>query len=194
MRPLLGILVALAALSAPGVSQAAPPSLLLDQQQPVIDSSQALAIGGDSEQMLAQVVTAGLSGRLTEIWLPIGCASGRLVLEIQGVDPAGLPNGIVLKRRSFVASRLPEVLPPVFQQFRLGRSLSIAAGDRFAIAVSNPTGSCGLSPGPVGSSYAGGEAFFDARPNTPGIWLPLVLSGETDPRDLAFQTYMIVRP
>jgi len=187
----LATVVAFLVVSWPGLT--AQPTLVLDQQQPTIDSGVALAIGGESEQKLAQIVTAGVAGRLAEVWLPVGCASGTLVLEIQGVTPGGEPDGVVLKKRTFQASHLPAVLPPVLQQFRLGPSLRLAAGDRFAIVVSNPTGSCGLSPGPPGDSYGGGEAFFDARPNPPG-WELLILSGEVTTRDLAFQTFMVVHP
>ena len=65
----------------------AQPMLFLDQEQPIVDSGVALAIGGNSEQKLAQVVTVGVAGHLAEAWLPVGCASGRLLLEIQGVTP-----------------------------------------------------------------------------------------------------------
>lgn len=167
-------------------------TLVVDQRQPVIDSNQSLAIGGPSEEKLAQVITAGASGRLAEIWLPVGCASGQLDLEIQGVDGSGLPDGNVLHRMPVPAATLPSVLPAVFQQFRLARRLHFDAGDRFAVVLINETGSCGISPGPAGDSYAGGKAYFDARPNQPG-WIELFLSGETDPRDLSFQTVVLIR-
>src|SRR5262249_13510060 len=72
----------------------------IDQQQPIIDSTAGgLAIGGSSEQKLAQVVTAGVSGFLTGIRLPVSCGTGQLIVEIQGVDQ-DIPNGIVLTSES----------------------------------------------------------------------------------------------
>jgi hypothetical protein len=49
---------------------------VIDQQQPAIDISVGgLAIGGNSQQKLAQVVTCGFSGLLTEVRFPIACES-----------------------------------------------------------------------------------------------------------------------
>src|SRR5262245_16933558 len=82
----------------------------IDQRQLIIDSSPStgsLAIGGSSEQKLAQVVTAGVSGFLTAVRLPVLCgATGTLNVEIQAVDE-DKPNGVVLTSESVSASSLP---------------------------------------------------------------------------------------
>ena len=48
-------------------------ALIIDQENLVIDDTTGnFAIGGLSEQKLAQVVTAGISGNLAEVRFPIG--------------------------------------------------------------------------------------------------------------------------
>ena len=163
---------------------------VLDQIQPVVDSSVGgLAIGGTSDQRLAQTVTAGVDGRLVGVMLPIACASGRLIVEIRDVV-GGEPGPNVLSRRGFRAERIPD-LGATFQFFRArGGGLRLMAGDQFAIVLDNPTGGCGIFRGPVGDSYSAGEGFFEALPNPPG-WVPF---SETDTRlDLPFMTVVVVR-
>ena len=78
---LVSLLVLALDLALPGPASAAP---ILDQEQPTIDTSPGFVfgIGGASEQKLAQVVTAGLTGNLTEVDLSLGC-----------VDAAGTSGG-----------------------------------------------------------------------------------------------------
>ena len=153
--------------------------------QPLTTTTGALAIGGGSgsEQMLAQTVTAALDGEMNALFLPVACASGRLVIEIRDVV-GGLPGSTVLLRRRVPAASLPAV-GLRFRRIALGHRLPVAAGDRFAVVLSNPTGSCGIAQGPVGDSYAGGGGFFDARPNPPG-WIPL-----SPDLDLAFMEIVL---
>lgn len=158
---------------------------VLDQEQTAVDPSQNLAIGGPSEQLLAQVVTPGITGRLREIHMPIACSSGDLFVEIQGIDPAtGEPDGTVLHSRRIMGRTLPPPLPvvPDFRSLPLGGGLDVTAGVPYAIVLSSD-GECASQQGPMGDSYPGGEAFFDSRPNPPGVWVPLG-------RDLPFQTYV----
>ena len=154
-----------------------------------------MAIDNDpgSEQILAQTVTAGVTGTLYAIQLPIGCASGRLIVEIRGVDPTtGEPTAAVIRSKRIQASRLPTSPSTTFEEIRLPGGMRFSAGDRFAIVLRNETGSCGLLMGQAGiGGYAGGEAFFDARPNPPG-WVPFEDFG-SDPADLPFVTIMRVR-
>ena len=147
---------------------------LIDQQQPVIDTSVwGSAIGGVSQQKLAQVVTAGISGVLTEVRFPVACASGNLVIEVQGVR-GGIPNGVVLTSQTIPGSSLPSFFPdPGVVSFRslvFSTPVYFSAGSQFAIVLSSP-GSCGVFRGPIGDSYPGGNAFFDSRPNPVGIWV-----------------------
>jgi len=185
-------LVVLAMLTSTWAAHAAPGSILLDQQHPA-EPIPLLTLVIGSGQRIAQTVTVGLSGRLTEVWLPVGCADGKLEVEIRDVTPGGEPGDRVFKRRKIPAGLLPETVTPTFQQFRFGRSMRFAAGDQFAIVLSNLTGTCGLSPGPVLVDYVDGEGFFEDLPtNGPG-WLPLGDFPATAP-DLPFQSYMLVRP
>lgn len=154
---------------------------VLDQEQPTIDTSAGFvfAIGGGSEQKLAQVVTPGLTGNLTEVDLSLAC-TGNLTIQIQGVS-GGQPNGVVLG--TFVTPA-PLPFPTTFRSYVLPSPVAVTAGVQYAIVLSS-AGSCGIWPGPVGDPYPGGNAFFDSRPNTPGIWVPL--GGRAD---LPFRTFV----
>ncbi len=78
--------------------------------------------------------------------------------------------------------------PPDFIFIRTFPQIAVAVGDRLAMVVSSP-GTCGVLQGPLGDSYAGGSAFFDALPNTPGVWV--AFSDFPSARDdLAFQTWV----
>jgi len=171
------------------LAHAQSPSIFVDQLQPVIDDTVGpMAIGGASEQKLAQTVTVARAGRLRGIFLPISCDSGRLIIEIRNVDLSGAPGGVVLGRHAFGSEDITPV-GPVFRFFRFGNDpdLSLVAGARFAIVLRNPTGSCGISRGPLGDAYTGGAGFFDARPNPSG-WIPF---SETETRlDLPFMAVM----
>jgi hypothetical protein len=148
-----------------------------------------LFIGGESDQKLAQTVTVGQDGRLVGLFLPIGCASGRLVIELRNVV-GGQPGEEVFARRRFRAENVPSV-GPVFHLFELHGALLFAEGDRFAIVLDNPKGFCSVHRGPVGDSYAGGEGFFDARPNPSG-WVPFS-EFQAAREDLPFMTEMKLR-
>ena len=154
---------------------------VIDQKQPVTDPG-GMYIGGASEQKLAQVVTAGVPGLLLAVRMPIGRGSGSLVIEVQGVA-AGKPDGTVLTAETFGAANYPGEESDRFRRFAFSAPVSFTAGSTFAIVLSAPGGSCGILRGPTGNPYPGGSGFFDARPNTPGVWVPL----STRP-DLPFMT------
>jgi len=160
-----------------GMPALAPAAAVVDQQQPVIDASVgALAIGGASDQKLAQTVTVGLGGALTEVRLPITCDGGsHLILEIQGTA-AGLPDGTVLRSQTYDGAGLPPFPPdpPSLRSFGLAVPLPVTAGQQLAIVLSSPApGTCGIFQGPVGDPYPAGDGTFDALPNVPREWLPL---------------------
>ena len=171
--------VLLALLAAPAGLRAAP---VVDQQQAVIDTSVGgLVIGGGSRQKLAQVVTAGLSGLLVEVRLPVACASGNLIVEIQGVAD-GTPNGVVLTSQSFAGP----FSGATFTSIAFSTPVFFNAGDRFAFVLTS-AGACGIFQGPVGDSCPGGNAFFDSRPNAPGVWV-CICDFAGSRFDLPFQT------
>jgi hypothetical protein len=168
--------------------QYAHPSPLVDQQQPVIDPTVGgLAIGGSSQQKLAQVVTAGVSGSLTEVRFPVACdPAANLIVEIQGVT-GNKPNGDVLTSQTIPGSNLPVFFPspPSFRSMVFSTPVDFSAGSQFAIVL-RAAGSCGVFRGPVGDSYPGGNAFFDSLPNPPG-WV-CICEFQGDRFDLPFQT------
>jgi hypothetical protein len=170
---------------------------LVDQQQPIIDQA-AGALGifqtpttGGSGQTLVQTVTAGTTGSLDSVWLPVQCASGDLVVQIQGLDGSGEPNGVVYASQIVSSMSFPQfgVNPPSFRQIAFSSPASFNSGDQFAIVINSP-GSCDIFKGPLGDPYAGGEGFFDSRP--PSLLQPLFNDGGRD--DLPFQTVVTPGP
>lgn len=160
---------------------------VVDQQQPVIDSSVGgLAIGGNSEQKLAQIVTAGVTGDLIEVRFPVACSSGELTVEVQGVN-GDLPNGSVIASRTVQTADLPSFYPspPVLRSIAFLQPVTVTAGTRYALVLTS-SGACGIFQGPTGNPYSGGNAYYDSRPNAAGVWI--LMSGNR--LDLPFQTVM----
>ena len=82
-----------------------PPGSATDQEQPLVDLAVGgLAIGGASAQKLAQVCTVGATGWLTEVWFPLGCDAGDLIVEVHGVN-GNVPDGTILASRSSIDQR-----------------------------------------------------------------------------------------
>jgi hypothetical protein len=151
----------------------------VDQEQPVIDTRVGgLAIGGSSEQILAQVVTPGTSGMLTEVRLPIGCDSlATLRVEIRGLIE-GKPDGSLLAAETF-AGNSPPFFPRsgvvTLRSFIFSAPAAVEAGTPIAIVLSAtgvaPLIGCGVFQGPIGDSYPGGNLYYDARPNPAMVWV-----------------------
>ncbi len=169
--------------------QAAPP--VPDQEAPAADPIPfTFALGGGSGQVLFQSLTVGLNGRLAELRLPIGCASGEVILEIFNANPSGLPvaGERPRLRRRFAADMFPEVVSGDFQSLPLGGRVGVTPGERIVIVLSNPTGSCGIAAGVAGNGYLGGTGHAD---DTTDIFPPVPLNlSPTNPDDLPFQTLM----
>ena len=162
----------------------------VDQQQTVVNTDVAWSIGSDSQQELAQVVAAGLTGILTEVQFPVGGTPGSdLIVEIQGVSE-GKPDGVVLTSATIDDLPYPLPYPPTFTSLVLNW-VYFSAGDQYAIVLYSE-GFCGVYPGPVGDPYPYGDAFFDARPNDPGEWLSVSIG--TGIYDLPFKTLVITTP
>jgi hypothetical protein len=163
-------------------------SWVLDQEAPaeMPPAPFTFAVGGPTEQVLFQTVTAGLDGRLRAVEVPIGCDSGTVILEIRDVDALGQPGPTVLATHAFAASDFPAFVDDTFQRLRLrGMPLRFAAGDTFTIALSNPTGSCGIWPGPEGDAYSGGTGWADGND---GPLVPLGLGSGRE--DMPFRTFV----
>ena len=158
----------------------------VDQEQAIDHSAGGTeAIGGASQQKLAQVVTVRESGDLVGVRLPIACTYGMLTLEIRDLAN-GVPGANVLASASINATTLASFAPTLgaYPLLRLESPPSFGAGDQLAIALQTPY-SCSMEEGPTGDPYPGGDAFYEALPNAPG-WTPL-----GNPRyDLPFQTIM----
>ncbi|MCC5907319.1 MAG: hypothetical protein JJU13_13995 [Balneolaceae bacterium] len=159
--------------------------IILEPIQPVFDAdSPTQAIGGSSEQMLAQTFTVERDGNLAGVYLPIGCSDGTLEIEIRNVED-DIPGSTLLAENSFVADDIRSGVG-VFERLRFPE-VSVTAGQQLSFVLKNETGSCGMSRAPTGDSYTGGEAYFDARPNEPG-WRPLTIG--TGIHDLVFLMVM----
>ncbi len=177
----LSVLAALAAFPA----YAAAP--VLDQQNPGDPAAAfTFAIGGPSAQTVAQTVTVGLDGRLTEFRVPVGCDSGRLIAEIRDVDASsGQPGATVIATRSYRSGHFAEIVSTDLTSISFGGRVRVMAGDQLALVLSNPTGSCGILPGAPGNPYPAGTGWAMDDVNT--NWVPLSLSG-TD--DVGFESYV----
>jgi hypothetical protein len=167
------------ALALVGSAAAAP---TLDQQQPRVNTTNVLL--AVSQQRLAQVVTSGVAGLLTEIRVPLECQpTASLVLEIN--DAQYTPGTTNLARSVFPGARFPIVFggPPDFRPLPLEAPPFIPARTSFAFILS-ASGDCSLAPGPTDdpSPYPRGDAFYD-NPSTAGTWSTLY-------GDLAFQTFV----
>lgn len=184
----LSVAVAVLLATVAGAARAEP---VVDQSQPAVDPAAGfLGIGGDAEQQLAQTFTVGLTGNLVGLRLPIsGCGGGDLTIEIVDLDSAGRPGATVRASASFPPAEVPSAPPGTFLDFLFDAPLSVTTGQRlaFTLRMSPAMANCSLMEAPAGDSYAGGDAYFDARPNPPG-W---VRRRETDARfDLPFETLM----
>lgn len=159
---------------------------ILNPIQPVIiTSSPTHAIGGSSEQKLGQTFTINYDGSLTGVFLPLDCSSGELSVEIRNVD-GSMPGSTVISSESFPADSLVTGIS-VFKLFSLPAS-DVSSGDQLALVLSNETGTCGMSSGPIGDPYTVGEGFYDARPNAPG-WVRFS-DFDSTAGDLAFQVLL----
>jgi hypothetical protein len=125
-----------------------------------------LAVGGGSQQSLAQTLTVEVGGKLAGVFLPISCANGKVQVEIRDVK-GDLPGTRVLASQTVRVAELDAPFRFTFVEMR--SKFDFTAGMQVAIVVSNHGGSCGLAPAPVSVAYAGGRGSFEALPNPPGF-------------------------
>jgi hypothetical protein len=179
--------------SAPSASSA---DFTLDNSLRVLDQSQSVAefsggawgIAGSKEKAVAQVVTPGMTGTLTQVRVPIDYhVFGDLVLEIQGVT-AGFPNGTVLASQLLPWAGLPQPGIDGFTGLEISTPLPLTAGTPFAIVIrgTDPLLQDGfaITRGPVGNPYPGGNGFTASLPNLTA-WTPFGTRA-----DLPFKTVM----
>jgi hypothetical protein len=165
-------------------------SVVVDQQAAYGSGVPPIVIGGPRQQIVAQTVTAGLTGSLTQVEIGVGCESGTLAIEIVDLEPGRgvVPGTVVRSRTTIDAALVPN--PPEARTFTLDRAVTIAAGHRFAIVLRNETGSCGALKGPSGDSYPDGEGFFRSAAGPPDAWLQFLDFGTSG--DLGFRTMVDV--
>ena len=141
---------------------------IVDQEQP-IRTPTPIAIGGESDQKIAQTFTVGMTGPMSGIRLPVGCGSGELIVEIMRFNANGEPEPPALARVVIPAADLGGD-PGIFRTIRFEPPLPVTEGDELAIVLTNPSGYCSILSGPPGDSYAGGSYLYDSRPSFPG-WI-----------------------
>jgi hypothetical protein len=191
LQRLLAALVVLAgvALSAPAGASAGGP--LLDQQQPSFADGSTATRGPDnpSPLSLAQTFTAGLSGGLDGVDLPLARAAetaGPLTVEIRNVIEGVVPGTMVLASESVEATTVPtESQGLAFIAIRFDEPATVEAGVRYAIVVY--TGDSNFYRWGLDSSnpYAGGSS-FTTRASPPVDW-----GGPGFDFDFAFKTFVL---
>ena len=173
---------------------------MVDQEQPVVDfAALPLAIGGNSEQELAQTFTAGSTGLLCGVELSLICSSadssGEITVAIFDAM-AGKPGPNMLVEKTVLAASIPPatVVDPLSALFAFDVPLMVDQDTVYTIVITiDPQGAgttpCGLNQGPLGDSYAGGDGFFTALPNDPNTWL-CVCDFANSRNDFPFRTLM----
>lgn len=140
------------------------------------------AVGGASQQRLAQTLVASNSGDLAGVFVPVACATGTLAVEIRDVAADGKPGPAVLASQSVPAATM-DVLPMRFTFVAFSAPLYVYGGNAYSIVLSNSTGSCGMAQG-TGDTYTDGKSFYQALPGTG--WSAMA-------KDLPFQ-FVLKRP
>lgn len=161
----------------------------LDQEQVNLDTSQLFALGGSSEEKLAEVFTPARDGFITQLTLPMTCEPSATVSVQIEETAGGVPDGTVLGREDVPGTVFTSVPTPAigFRIVEFRHPVRVSAGVQYAFTMTASGGSCGAWIGPAGHLYGGGSAYFDARPNPPG-WLELFDNGGQY-HDLAFQIF-----
>lgn len=119
------------------------------------------------KQNLAQTFTAGRSGVLDYVQLPIACAVGvRVKIQIRD----GGPVGAVLHDANYDPATT--IARGAFILFQVGvTGVPVVAGNTYTIFLASvpsgttPETTCSIIAGPLGDSYAGGQAYV----NNPGF-------------------------
>jgi hypothetical protein len=149
-----------------------------DQQSPYGTATITVGVDGTQNRVVAQTVTAGVTGDLLRVEIGIGCDSGALILEIVNLEPGRpVPGAVVRSRTTIDAASIPN--PPAPRTFDLDADPSMTAGDQFAIVLRNETGSCTALKGPPaadGTTYGRGEGFFRPADGPAGAWFQFSIS------------------
>lgn len=173
MKATIRILATAAGLLAAGLASAQTAGSFIDASNRVVDFTVGgSAIGGTSEQVLAQTIMVEFGGRVDGFYLPVSCDKGDLLVEIRDVQ-GSLPGTRILDSIAIPAVQLPGSAAS-FGQFRfigLRGGLKVGPGEMIALVLSNPNGVCGIAKSTFASNYPGGRSYYDARPNPAGAWV-----------------------
>jgi hypothetical protein len=169
----------------PGVAGAGT----LDQQQTTYEGVYYIA----HDQSLAQVFTAGITGKLDQVDLlldKVGSPTIPVEVEIRDVGSAG-PGLMVLSNASIPATSVPG--PETFVSVTFASPTAVTAGSQYAIVAygGDPAGSYGWGEQAF-DPYPRGVAFStaDSPPRASSLW---GLQGDGQ-SDLGFKTYVIPSP
>lgn len=174
----------------------APPSVDDQVQDTITRMTPVQPITGGADQGAAQTVTADVTGRLLDVYLPLSRASFTtkdLTVEIHAGDPAGT---LLATSEPVKAADIPvgtiDGTPTSYDWIDVwfAEPPTIAAGDMFAIVIPPAPLTAGPDPawgwGTAGAVYAAGSAWVGNATATP-IW-----SRVADGADFAFDT--VVEP
>jgi hypothetical protein len=194
----------------------------LDQENPVIDGfflaySHTEPLADVNLQAVAQVITVGRSGSLTEIQVPIECGGGCVNITVQvqttvlgkkkePTDPDYyVPSGFVLAATTRTHLEMPpsmfgglgDLFPdnPVvtWASIPLPTPATVSAGQKLAIVLRTSIPPLRGTPGscsiwPGYAEYDGGDAW---KLNASGLWIPAPEYGWSDLyNDLPFRTFV----
>jgi hypothetical protein len=185
----------------------------VDQSQTQLDGN---VWGVENIQEMAQQFTAGATGQLTQVDLPITVSASppeSLAVQIESVDSSGLPSGTVLASAAVPASSLPahSAVPPTWTAVPFAAPATVNAGTQYALVVSSDIGPSGLAAANAGiedASVSGGYVWWTnlANPYPSGVsfhqgfgafwntggWAPFTFSGPVDVsgNDFGFRTYV----
>jgi hypothetical protein len=181
---ILGVLAVLAlSVLSIGTAQA---TTILDQSYESVTTT--AWVGYDPGDKMAQVVTPGITGQLTDVEVMLSKnpgASGGVTLSIQGLT-GGLPDGVDIATVLIDDSAIQPVTDPSWVSVSFPTPLEVNAGTPFAIVISSSSTNYLWSVGNVAPLYSGGNGF--SYISLIPAWAPLTgLSS-------GFRTYVIPAP
>ena len=165
-----------------GVAAAAGP---LDQSQTALDSTHSYysLSSGLFTQTFAQTFTAGRTGLLDQVSLPLRSRGPDLTVEVVPVTAGGAPDTTAAPLASAV---VPSSAAPPFGVTWVPVTLPdtmVTAGSQYAIALVAPAFGAWQWLGASSPLYADGQAYYQA-PDSSSPWNSLAYS-------FAFQTYVL---
>lgn len=187
---LVAMTLFIAVLLACGPALAASATSTVDQEQ----TNTASGVGLDAQYPAAQQFTAGRSGSLDRVSIPVSLAIsgnvGELRLAVQSLNSSGQPSGNVLGTASLPASSFTAGAQPTWREMTLQQPVSVTQGTRYALVVSGQNhpqdGSFYNWRAALTNPYAGGDAMW-INP-TSNQWEMRHDNGV--PMDYAFRTFV----